>query len=163
MTRHRVPDRAPPSAARRRGRVPGDAPTVSAFDPVCGRPVSPHSPHHLAYRGRLYRFCSAGCQLAFQEAPERFRGVARVPLAAGTPPTGGEIGGEPVYAHQTPAQAAGRDPVCRMWVGAESPHRLKHRGETLWFCTERCLETFRAWPARYRGGKGTRHDKGEKP
>jgi YHS domain-containing protein len=38
-----------------------------------------------------------------------------------------------------------------MIVTPDSPHRIKHRGETHWFCTKRCLDKFRAWPKRYLG------------
>jgi len=135
-------DHTPPEAAR------------EVIDPVCFMPVSPHSPHHTEHRGRLYMFCSQGCQLEFQQTPDWFLQGPRTRLIRGRIPDGREIGGEPVFAQQTAENAGGQDPVCRMLVGAESPHRLTHDGETLWFCTERCLETFRAWPARYLGATG---------
>jgi Cu+-exporting ATPase len=43
------------------------------IDPVCGMKVDPaRSPHHHAYRGRLYHFCSAGCRAKFAHAPQEF-------------------------------------------------------------------------------------------
>jgi len=45
--------------------------------------------------------------------------------------------------------AALTDPVCGMTVQPEGPHRHEHRGETYAFCSARCLEKFRAEPARY--------------
>ncbi len=42
-----------------------------------------------------------------------------------------------------------RDPVCGMSVDAGSPHRHTHEGKAWVFCSARCLEKFRADPARY--------------
>lgn len=50
------------------------------------------------------------------------------------------------------AAAAGaslRDPVCGMSVSADSPLRHAHAGTTYRFCCPRCLERFRAEPARW--------------
>ena len=41
-------------------------------DPVCGMTVKPGSPHHYAYHGSEYRFCSAKCLAKFQAAPEDY-------------------------------------------------------------------------------------------
>ena len=41
------------------------------------------------------------------------------------------------------------DPVCGMTVAPGGPHRHEHGGETYAFCSARCLERFRAEPARY--------------
>src|SRR5262245_60897941 len=49
-------------------------------DPVCGMTVRPDSPHQTTYRGRTYRFCSAGCLAKFTADPERF--LAPKPAAA---------------------------------------------------------------------------------
>ena len=45
--------------------------------------------------------------------------------------------------------AALTDPVCGMTVAPGGPHRHEHGGETYAFCSARCLEKFRAEPARY--------------
>jgi Cu+-exporting ATPase len=45
----------------------------SEIDPVCGMTVDPaKSTPRRAYRGRLYYFCSTGCQTKFAERPEEF-------------------------------------------------------------------------------------------
>lgn len=41
----------------------------AGVDPVCGMGVTPQSPHRLAHEGRLYHFCSAGCQAKFAADP----------------------------------------------------------------------------------------------
>ncbi len=38
------------------------------------------------------------------------------------------------------------DPVCGMWVDAESPHRYTFQGREFHFCSERCRERFMAAP-----------------
>ena len=48
-----------------------------------------------------------------------------------------------------PAVADLRDPVCGMTVAPESPHRLEHAGAKYVFCSDRCLERFRADPERW--------------
>src|SRR5262245_53169795 len=44
-----------------------------------------------------------------------------------------------------------KDPVCGMTVKPDSPRRLVHRGTTYGFCSDRCLEKFRASPQTYVG------------
>src|SRR5262245_48323636 len=41
------------------------------------------------------------------------------------------------------------DPVCGMKVRADGPHQHAHGGTTYRLCSARCLEKFRAEPARY--------------
>ena len=41
-------------------------------DLVCGMTVKPESPHHYAYHGSEYRFCSAKCLAKFQATPEDY-------------------------------------------------------------------------------------------
>ena len=42
-----------------------------------------------------------------------------------------------------------KDPVCGMSVRPDGPHRHEHEGKAYVFCSARCLEKFRAEPARY--------------
>ncbi len=51
-------------------------------DPVCGMTVKPDSPHHYAYRGVDYHFCSAKCVAKFQAAPETYLQPPPVPAPA---------------------------------------------------------------------------------
>ncbi|MBK7950672.1 MAG: heavy metal translocating P-type ATPase [Deltaproteobacteria bacterium] len=41
------------------------------------------------------------------------------------------------------------DPVCGMTVSSSAAHRHEHEGATYLFCSNRCLEKFRAEPARF--------------
>lgn len=42
-----------------------------------------------------------------------------------------------------------KDPVCGMSVPSSGEHRHEHEGTTYFFCSTRCLEKFRAEPARF--------------
>ncbi len=35
-----------------------------------------------------------------------------------------------------------RDPVCGMFVSTELSHRLQEDGKTVYFCSEKCLESY---------------------
>ncbi len=43
-----------------------------AVDPVCGMSVETDNAVTLAYAGRTFSFCSAGCRWEFEQTPERF-------------------------------------------------------------------------------------------
>ncbi len=49
----------------------GDA-QVGGKDPVCGMDVAPDKGYSMAWRGRMYRFCSRSCLEKFEAAPEKF-------------------------------------------------------------------------------------------
>ncbi len=51
-----------------------------------------------------------------------------------------------------PAVLQTRDPVCGMTVDPSTTRRLEHEGTTYLFCNPRCLEKFRADPARFLSG-----------
>jgi len=57
--------------------------------------------------------------------------------------------------HAGPAVAdANRiDPVCGMTVDEETPHRLRHEGQERLFCSDGCLERFRASPDSFPAGR----------
>lgn len=42
-----------------------------------------------------------------------------------------------------------RDPVCGMHVTEKSPHHLERSGESFYFCSEKCLETFKREPGKF--------------
>jgi class 3 adenylate cyclase/YHS domain-containing protein len=44
---------------------------ATAVDPVCGMKVDLRRALHLAYRGRVYYFCSQTCRAAFRRSPQR--------------------------------------------------------------------------------------------
>lgn len=47
------------------------------------------------------------------------------------------------------------DPVCGMQVKKSSPHHLKHAGQSFYFCSAKCLETFRHEPEKFTAQKDT--------
>ena len=53
-----------------------------------------------------------------------------------------------------------RDPVCGMSVTSESAHQHTHGGETYYFCSARCLRTFKASPVQYLEGLAERQAPG---
>ena len=63
-----------------------DAAGTEIKDPVCGMVIDrQNSTAASNYRGKAYHFCSASCRDKFEQAPEKYAGVARV----GTAPQGG--------------------------------------------------------------------------
>src|SRR5450432_1122988 len=79
-------------AARLKDEHGHDEPTAATAasgvnDPVCGMTVDPHAtPHRHTYQGRLYYFCSAGCQNKFIARPTNF--LTKQATVAEEPPTG---------------------------------------------------------------------------
>lgn len=51
--------------------------------------------------------------------------------------------------HSSTASQTLRDPVCGMTVGADTPHRLSHKGEDALFCSAHCKTKFAAEPEKY--------------
>ncbi|MBW9107066.1 heavy metal translocating P-type ATPase [Paraburkholderia phenoliruptrix] len=43
------------------------------------------------------------------------------------------------------------DPVCGMTITTDSRHRYSHRNRTFYFCSSKCLESFRSTPDKYIG------------
>jgi uncharacterized protein len=118
-------------------------------DPVCGMSVDPNAAtEHIEYMGVPYYFCSAGCRSTFEKDPgghvARIAEVQRVvhpshlAVVASTP--GGKM------QREQPAI----DPVCGMSVDPEhAEYRSFQKGETYYFCSAGCKETFDRNPARY--------------
>ncbi|MCC6075279.1 heavy metal translocating P-type ATPase [Pseudomonas sp. GCM10022188] len=90
-------------------------------DPVCGMTVDSDSPHHIAYQGQHFHFCSQHCLDRFQREPQRYLPAAPAQPAA---PSGhhGHAGhtahaaaAAPVQpADSTPAGNAGTEYTCPM-------------------------------------------------
>lgn len=47
-----------------------------------------------------------------------------------------------------------KDPICGMTVSDDAPLKADFQGETFRFCSEHCLATFQAAPAKYAGAAG---------
>lgn len=102
------------------------------IDPVCGMTVDPKTAAgSLLQDGTMYYFCSKGCLARFQAEPHRFISGASSPVV-------------------TPDAAGHTDPVCGMTVDPDSAAGSHaHEGQTYHFCSQGCLDKFRADPARY--------------
>ncbi|HET7467356.1 MAG TPA: YHS domain-containing protein [Candidatus Dormibacteraeota bacterium] len=136
---------------RAHARRPADTSRM-VQDPVCGMSVDPATAtQRVDYHGHAYFFCSASCRSTFEREPERYVAASgdgsRPPLPL-TTTTGGEM--------ETRKTAI--DPVCGMTVEtATAEYRSFRNGETFYFCSAGCKESFDKDPARYLSGKSGGH------
>jgi YHS domain-containing protein/uncharacterized membrane protein YraQ (UPF0718 family) len=103
-----------------------------AKDPVCGMQVEiAHAPATTRHDGSTVFFCSDHCLHRFEADPQRYAGAT------------------PSHSHGD--QADGElDLVCGMTVDpATAAAKAKYQGETYWFCSKGCAETFRGDPEMY--------------
>ena len=118
-------------------------------DPVCGMSVDPKTAtQHVDYMGAAYYFCSAGCRSAFERDPARYTAQVSLVESAVRPSNSPIVASIPGGKMQ-PQQAA-IDPVCGMSVDPErAEYLLVQKGETYYFCSAGCKETFDRDPAKY--------------
>lgn len=102
---------------------------AQVIDPMCGMPLdSATAAFQSSFDGRIYYFCSIGCQTIFDTNPA---GNAQRP---------------------SPTATLTRDPVCGMMVEPEQAlHGLEYGGRTYYFCSTGCRNVFTANPAEYVG------------
>ncbi|TMC37769.1 MAG: YHS domain-containing protein [Chloroflexi bacterium] len=118
-------------------------------DPVCGMTVDPATAHEkVDYRGSTYYFCSAGCRSTFESNPAQYLAPARA--LVGHAMHGGD---------QMESNGTAIDPVCGMTVDKQTAEYRSFRGgETYYFCSAGCKQTFDKDPEKYMtGGKGGHH------
>ena len=125
-------------------------------DPVCGMSVDPAgSTERVEYKGATYYFCSAGCRAKFEKDPARYTTqVAQLEHA-------GHLGDSHVMAAthggQMERHTPAIDPVCGMSVNPDqAEYRSFQKGETYYFCSAGCKETFDRDPGKYIAGPETR-------
>ena len=102
-----------------------------ATDPICGMTVDPNSAAGKhEYNGQTYHFCSQHCASKFKENPANYvEAAGLVPAAAAK--QAGDKGKTAI------------DPVCGMTVDpARAAGKQKHRDETYYFCSRRCMVKF---------------------
>jgi uncharacterized protein len=121
-------------------------------DPVCGMSVDPATAkEQIEYEGARYYFCSTGCRSAFEKDPARYSAqmalvehrdhLSHTFVMAAKP--GGHM--------ERPSSAI--DPVCGMNVAPEhAEYRSFQNGETYYFCSAGCKETFDKDPGKYIAG-----------
>jgi len=130
-------------------------------DPVCGMSVDPATATvHVDYMGAAHYFCSTGCRTKFEKDPVRYTTqVARVEPA-------GHLSHSLVMAATPGGQMEKQtaiDPVCGMSVDpASAEYRSFQKGETYYFCSAGCKETFDRDPGKYavRANTGPGVDRG---
>src|ERR1700694_2176161 len=57
--------------------------------------------------------------------------------------------GDPQHGVREPTEKTETDPVCGMRVAANASTSVEHEGRRYYFCSQRCIERFRANPAQY--------------
>ena len=119
-------------------------------DPVCGMSVDPATAtEHVEYMGTPYYFCSAGCRSKFEKDPARYTAqlvevghaghLSHSLVTAAMP--GGELENQSAI-----------DLVCGMSIDRErAEYRSFQKGETYYFCSAGCKETFDRDPDKYIG------------
>ena len=132
-----------------------DARATLVQDPVCGMSVDQATADQSAeYGGATHYFCSAACRSTFEKDPARY--VAQVV------PAGRTDASDPGHSHLAAAKPGGEmelprtaiDPVCGMSVDPEkTDYSSEQKGETYYFCSAGCKESFDKDPARYLAGK----------
>jgi len=117
-------------------------------DPVCGMSVDPATAKEkVELMGTTYYFCSAACRSTFEKYPDRYAAqVAQLEHAS-----------QP-HSHVTAAMPGGEmerhgsavDPVCGMKVDTDrAEYRSFQKGETYYFCSAGCKESFDSDPGKY--------------
>jgi Cu+-exporting ATPase len=109
----------------------------AALDPVCGMTVNPATAKHkFEHAGKTVYFCCDGCLEKFRAEPEKFL-MQRPPA-----PSAGFVVLRMPKAAVASAPSV-KDPVCGMdGDPATAKHKLEYSGETFYFCSAHCLETF---------------------
>ena len=127
-----------------------------ATDPICGMTVDPTTAAgHFEYEGETYYFCSVSCLDRFRAAPAQY---AKQGIMAGSSArlTGHRSLPMMPQMEDEPVADGSQDPVCGMAVRpSTAAGTYLHAGKTYSFCSQGCLERFRADPARYLQGSAS--------
>jgi Cu+-exporting ATPase len=113
----------------------------SLTDPVCGMSVSPDTELRHEHEGEVYRFCSEHCLNKFRAAPEDFISHEHAALHH--------------HDHGTDTLI---DPVCGMSVSPDTELRHEYEGEVYRFCSEHCLNKFKAAPGHFLSHEHATHE-----
>jgi YHS domain-containing protein/uncharacterized membrane protein YraQ (UPF0718 family) len=118
-------------------------------DPVCGMSVDPATAtEKFEYDDGTYYFCSAGCRSSFEKDPARY--AAQVSHVEHV----GQVSHSQVMAAmpggKMEREQAAIDPVCGMSVdAAHAEYRSFQKGDTYYFCSAGCKQTFDKDPGKY--------------
>ncbi len=118
------------------------------IDPVCGMKVDPATAAgNFDYEGETYYFCNPNCLRKFSADPQSY--LSKAPELATMRQPMVQLGGKSksLPGPPPPRMEAQIDPVCGMTVDpATAAGSHKHDGKTYYFCSEHCLQKFRANP-----------------
>jgi Cu+-exporting ATPase len=135
---HQTPERAP-----QRG--------PAAIDPVCGMEVDPRAAAESAqHEGTTYYFCCDGCRDMFVKEPRKYLDHPASGAHAMHDMRADHASRAAAHAMEVGGVGAAIDPVCGMKVDpAAAKGGCDYKGESYFFCSERCFERFTADPEKY--------------
>ncbi len=124
------------------------------LDPVCKMKVAEgQEAAKRDYDGRTYHFCSKTCARKFMEDPELYLKATEGPnpQVAAPSPVSSRTESSPAKFHT--------DPVCKMKVieGREAG-KWDYKGETFYFCNQKCLQRFMSEPERFLQGQSPKDE-----
>lgn len=102
----------------------------------------------ISYDDKEYYFCSERCMDKFRASPLTY--LSPRP----DQPVSATATSSCCAMHSHPANHAAKiepftDPVCGMKVEADPAKSIEYEGKTYYFCSKKCMDQFRAEPARY--------------
>ena len=117
------------------------------LDPICGMTVTPETAADVVeYAGKHWHFCSKGCAAKFRAHPETYASGATKPQPHA--PSLVQLAGPAKRPSTTVV-----DPVCGMTIDpATAAGKVEHHGKTYYFCSDSCVQKFKADPERYLHG-----------
>jgi YHS domain-containing protein/uncharacterized membrane protein YraQ (UPF0718 family) len=120
-------------------------------DPVCGMSVDPATAkEQVEYMGAKYYFCSANCRSTFEKDPARYTTQVLQVEHAGHLSHSHAVAAVP--GEKVERERVAIDPVCGMSVDTErAEYRSFQKGETYYFCSAGCKQTFDKDPGKYIG------------
>jgi YHS domain-containing protein/uncharacterized membrane protein YraQ (UPF0718 family) len=118
-------------------------------DPVCGMSVDPATAaEQVEYMGAKYYFCSANCRSTFEKDPARYTTQVLQVEHAGHLSHSHAVAAVP--GERVERERVAIDPVCGMSVDTErAEYRSFQKGDTYYFCSAGCKQTFDKDPAKY--------------
>ena len=118
-------------------------------DPVCGMRIDPTTAKEkVEHEGATYYFCSVGCRSQFEKDPARYAAQVALVDHAAHAGQSGAMAVKPGDEMEKPKSAI--DPVCGMTVDTErAEYRSFQKGQTYYFCSAGCKESFDSDPGKY--------------
>jgi YHS domain-containing protein len=126
-----------------------EAGTTLVRDPVCGMSVDPTTAkEQIEFEGSTYYFCSPACRSAFEKDPARYTAQVLQVEHAGHLSHSHAVAAVP--GEKMERERVAIDPVCGMSVDTEhAEYRSFQKGDTYYFCSAGCKETFDKNPGKY--------------